>query len=84
MLEDSRRSGIFEVTQVTPQFFVTVRFSVNSLTRLIRAYRDVKIASLEESGSTVTHENVPVSSNRNYERRSSKLEDETAKCPSCI
>ena len=44
---------------------------------------DVKIGSLEESGRIVTHENVPFSSNGNYERRSSKLVDENAKCPSC-
>ena len=39
------------------------------------------IASPEESGRIATHENVPFSSNGNYERRSSKLADENAKCP---
>ena len=42
---------------------------------------DVKIASPEESGRIVTHENVPFSSNGHYERRSSKLADENANCP---
>ena len=51
---------------------------------MIRAEREVKIASPDESGRIVTHENVPFSSNGNYERRSSKLADENAKCPSCI
>ena len=48
---------------------------------LIRAKREVKIASPEESGRIVTHENVAISSNGNYERRSSKLADKTVKMP---
>ena len=59
---------------------VHVRFSVNSLTRLIRTLRQVKVASPDESGRIVTHENVPDFSNGNYERRSSKFADENAKC----
>ena len=48
------------------------------------AEREVKIAGPDKSGRRiVTHENVPFSSNGNYER-SSKLADENAKCPSCI
>ena len=50
------------------------------LTRLITAEMEVKIASPEKSGRIVTHENVPFSSNGNYERRSSGLADENAKC----
>ena len=48
------------------------------------AEREVKIASPDESDRIVTHENVFFSSNGNYERRSSKLADENAKCPSGI
>ena len=59
-------------------------FQFNSLTRLIRAEKEVKIASPEESGRIVTHENVPFSSSGNYERRGSKLADKNAKCPRCI
>ena len=56
-----------------------VRFSVNSLTRLNRTLNQVKVASPEESGRIVTHENLYFA-NGNYERRSSKLSDENAKC----
>ena len=58
-----------------------VRFSVNSLTRFKQdvKLKQLKVASPEESGRIVTHENVYFS-NRNYGRRSSKLADETAKC----
>ena len=42
------------------------------------------IASPDESGRIVTHENVPFSSNGNDERRSSKLADKNATCPHCI
>ena len=35
------------------------KFSVNSLTRLIRTSRKEKVASQEESCRIVTHENVP-------------------------
>ena len=40
-------------------------FQFNNLTRLIRAEKEVKIASPEESGHIVTHENVPFSSSGN-------------------
>ena len=51
----------------------------NSLIRLIRNQRQVKISSLEESGRIVAHENVHFSTG-NYETRSSKLAEENAKC----
>ena len=42
-------------------------------------YKQVKVASPEESGRIVSHENVYIA-NGNYERRKSKLGDENANC----
>ena len=39
------------------------------------------VASPDESGCIVTHENVPAFCNGNYEKRSSKFADKNAKCP---
>ena len=48
-------------------------------TFLVKVKVKVKVASPEESARIVTHENIYFS-NGNYERRSSKLADENAKC----
>ena len=84
-----KKKDKFPLRSFSLRRYVVTRFTNNdSLTHLIRAERQIKTASPEESGRIVTHENVPFSSNRNYERTSSKLADENAKCPgkcpSCI
>ena len=81
---DKKRWKSRKIREVSPlaQLGIKKDHSESLLQDLVE--REAKVASPEESDRIVTHENVPFSSNGNYERRSSKLTDENAKCPSCI
>ena len=67
---------------ITLHYLTCLRLShqFNSLTCLIRTYRQVKVASPEESGRIVAHENVYFSKTGSYQRTNLKLADENAKC----